>query len=366
MTHEVQRMKYSLEALGRAQESTRDDQAARWSVRLGASSVSTHDRSEFERWCNESPDNRLAYDAMDRAWEAAGAEAGDGAMLKMREAAVHFRAPTKFRSWACPASTAAAVLIACGVWWWSGKLGWSGPEGSPAEGGTHEVTTFDNATHGQYATRVGERSTIRLADGSVVTLDTASRLSLDLTSTNREVHLLEGQANFEVAKDKARPFVVYAADRRITAVGTAFDVRLDQRGVCVTLVDGKVAVDQLATRAEHQTHHESVARTQLEAGEQLTAPVGGAASVRGADLERSTSWRDGRLVFEADRLADAIAEMNRYSRAPIVIADSSIGDLRISGVFSTDKPQAFADALTEYFRIDAIERGNVTVLRWRQ
>jgi transmembrane sensor len=225
---------------------------------------------------------------------------------------------------------------------------------------------IDNATRGQYATRVGERSTIRLADGSVVTLDTASRVSLDLTATNREVHLLKGQANFQVAKDKARPFVVYAADRRITAVGTAFDVRLDQRGVCVTLVEGKVAVDQLATRAEHQTHHESVARTQLEAGEQLTAPVGGTASVRGAHLERSTSWREGRLVFEADRVADAIAEMNRYSPAPIVIADSSIGDLRISGVFSTDKPQAFADALTEYFRIDAVAQGNVTVLRWRQ
>jgi len=94
-------------------------------------------------------------------------------------------------------------------------------------GAAHEVTMIDNVTHGQYATRIGERSTIRLADGSVVTLDTASRVSLDLTTANREVHLLGGQANFEVAKDKARPFVVYAGDRRITAVGTAFDVRLD-------------------------------------------------------------------------------------------------------------------------------------------
>jgi len=359
-------MKYSIGTLCRTQKSTRDDQAARWTVRLGAPNVSAHDRIEFERWCSESPDNRPAYDAMDRAWEAAGAEGDDEAILKMRAAAVQFRAPANFGSWARPASMAAAVLIACGVWWWSSKLGWSGPGGLYAEGGTHEVTMIENATRGRYATRVGERLTIRLADGSVVTLDTASRVSLELTAGNREVHLLKGQANFEVAKDKSRPFVVYAADRRITAVGTAFDVRLDQRGVCVTMVDGKVAVDQLAARAEHQTHHESVARTQLEAGEQLTAPVGGAASVRGADLERSTSWRVGRLVFEADRLADAIAEMNRYSRAPIVIADSSIGDLRISGVFSTDKPQAFTDALTEYFRIDAIERGNVTVLRWRQ
>lgn len=109
-----------------------------------------------------------------------------------------------------------------------------------------------------------------------------------------------------------------------------------------------------------------MARTQLEAGEQLTAVVGGVASVRGADLERSTSWREGRLVFEADRLADAITEMNRYSTVPIVIADSSIGDLRISGVFSTDKPQAFAKALTEYFGIDAVERSSVRVLCWRQ
>ncbi len=171
------------------------------------------------------------------------AAAGDATIQQMREAALRFQVPKKARSSFWSASIAATVILACGVWWWGGKHPEVGRAGWSAEGAAHEVTMIDNVTHGQYATRIGERSTIRLADGSVVTLDTASRVSLDLTTANREVHLLGGQANFEVAKDKARPFVVYAGDRRITAVGTAFDVRLDQREVCVTLVDGKVSVD---------------------------------------------------------------------------------------------------------------------------
>jgi transmembrane sensor len=358
------RMNHSIEATGSAQ-SSRDDQAARWRVRLSMSNLSAHDRSEFERWLKESPDNRLAFDAMDRAWEAAGEEADDRAMLRMRESALRFQAAEKPSSWAWPASIAATIALACGVWSWNGKLGWSGPEGLPTEGATHEVTMIKNVTRGQYETHVGERSIIELADGSTVTLDTASRVSLDLTAKEREVHLLAGQANFEVAKDKARPFVVYAADRRITAVGTAFDVRLEQRVVLVTLAEGKVAVDQLAMRTENQSHNEPLVRTNLEAGEQLVAAVGGAASIRGANLEQSNSWRNGRLVFEAERLADAIVEINRYSTTPIVIADSDIGEIKISGVFSTSTPKSFTHALTEYFAIDAVEQGDVTVLRWR-
>jgi len=302
---------------------------------------------------------------MDRAWESAGAEAGDALIMKMREAALQFKVPPRrTQSWAWSASVAASVLLTCAVWW-GGKHQWNWQAGVARDGSGSEVR-IENATRDQYETRVGERSTIRLADGSVVTLDTASRVSLDLTDKDREVHLLAGQANFEVAKDKSRPFIVYAADRRITAVGTAFDVRLDQTEVLVTLVEGKVAVDQLVLRSERRHHNEPVVRTQLEAGEQLVAPVGGAASVHGANIERSTSWREGRLLFEADRVADAVAEMNRYSSVPIVIADLSIGELKISGIFSTSSPQEFAHALTEYFRIDAIPQDGATVLRWRR
>jgi transmembrane sensor len=339
-----------------------DETAARWRLALSDPNLPHSVRRNFDSWLNASPQHRAAYDAMHRSYEIAGAAAGEADILKMREAALRYRSSQKRHSYVWPVSVGATILLAISLSWLARQ-----PAPLPARSVTTASTdsNIQIANHGEYSTQTGERSTLRLIDGSVVTLDTASAVSLDLTGHDREVRLLRGQASFDVAKDKTRPFVVYAADRRITAVGTAFDVRLSSEAVHVVLVEGKVAVDQLAVNPKESVRSSPLVRTDLQAGEELTAAVGGAAKVREANVERSTSWREGRLVFEGDRLADAIAEMNRYSAAPIVIADTSIGDLKISGVFSTGKPQAFALALTEYFQIDAEVQGDATILRWR-
>jgi transmembrane sensor len=336
-----------------------DETAARWRLALLESNDSASVRRDFDSWLNASPQHRAAYDAMYRSYEIAGAASREADILRMREAALRYQPPPKRHSYLWSVSLAATILLAISFGW----LAWQSPR-LPARSVTTD-SHIQNANHGEYSTQTGERSTLRLIDGSVITLDTASTVSLDLTGHDREVRLLRGQASFDVVKDKTRPFVVYAADRRITAVGTAFDVRLSSDAVHVILMEGKVAVDQLAVNPKESVRSSPLVRTDLQAGEELTAAVGGAAKVREANVERSTSWREGRLVFEGDRIADAIAEMNRYSAAPIVIADTSIGDLKISGVFSTGKPQAFARALTEYFQIDAEAQGDATVLHWR-
>lgn len=343
-----------------------DEAAAAWHLRLSTHDPSALERQEFETWLQESPEHRAAYDSMVKAWEAAGAEAGDAAILQMREAALRFQAPRR-PSWILPASLVATAAIGA-VWLYAWIYLSPNTQNSStlARATADRATVADRASTGEYQTAVGERAVIRLIDGSVVTLDTASKVSVSLLGQEREVHLLAGRANFEVAKDKIHPFVVYAADRRITAVGTAFDVRLNTGEVRVTLVEGKVAVDQLARGPKPQAADSPPARTLLDAGEQLIAAVGGAAKVRGADVGRQTSWREGRLVFEADRLADAVEEMNRYSNAPIVFADPAIGDLKVSGVFGTSNPRAFVRALTEYFSVEADDNGDATVLRWRR
>src|SRR5690606_30114367 len=150
---------------------------------------------------------------------------------------------------------------------------------------------------------------------------------------------------------------------RITALGTVFDVRMENREVRVTLMDGKVAVEQLA--ATRGASGQPAARAQLEPGEQLIAPLGGVAVVQGADVARITGWREGRLIFETERLSDALAEMNRYAQSPIVLDDPSIGELQVSGVFRTGQPAAFAHALEEYFPLRAADREGHIVLSWR-
>jgi transmembrane sensor len=199
-----------------------------------------------------------------------------------------------------------------------------------------------------YSTAIGERSTIALEDGSTLVLNTATRLRVDFTRSARNVTLLSGQALFEVASDARRPFTVQAGDRRITALGTAFDVRVEAGVVRVTLLEGRVAVEEPGRPAN---------REELTPGQQLLAASRGAATVRHADVERVTSWRDGRLVFENEPLAGVVAEVNRYSNRKVVLSDPALGELRISGTFRIGSPVNFISALRDYFPIEASEAG---------
>jgi transmembrane sensor len=183
-----------------------------------------------------------------------------------------------------------------------------------------------------------------------VTLNTASAVRVDYSGHDRRLTLLRGEAFFDVAKDPTRPFVVTAGSRRVIAIGTAFNVRLQDRGVRVTLVEGKVRV--MRSRSA-----DSVAGAQEPTGPAVTLVAGSALvvtdqndveHVERLDADRATSWRKGKLVFEGERLADVVAEMNRYSRETLEIADPALKDRKVSGVFEPTEGHAFASALEAY------------------
>src|SRR3546814_615721 len=167
-----------------------------------------------------------------------------------------------------------------------------------------------------YRTAVGERLNVVLGDGSLVTLNTGTKLRVAFTSGERKVVLTRGQALFEVAKDAARPFVVEARGRRFVAVGTTFDVRVDSRRVQITMIEGTVkvepnlvpsqaepAVDVAAEATTHKTPHKRVGELFITAGQQLiAAPTLAADEVRPANANRVSSWRNGTVVFEHSRL----------------------------------------------------------------
>ena len=88
--------------------------------------------------------------------------------------------------------------------------------------------------------------------------------------------------------------------------------------------------------------------------------------MRATDGDKATSWRRGKLVFDSARLADAIAEVNRYSDTKIQLADPSLGNIRISGSFSTGRSDIFVEAVTTYFQIEVGEsHDHAVVLRAR-
>jgi len=325
--------------------------AAYWAMRMNASPCSPNDRAAFEAWRAESEANAAAFARVERALGKVDLHVSHPDIIALAQGIAESTQRRRFGPYTVLALVASTLLCVVGI---------AALIRSPEWPGANIVRGSAPLT---YETATGERSSLRLADGSTVTLNTRSRLEVDFTSLHRTLRLKSGQALFEVAHDVDRPFVVEAAGRRIVATGTAFDVRLDAAGVQVTMIEGHVSVDEIAgdgARAQREP------KENLEAGQQLIAAFGQPVAVNPADVARTTSWREGRLVFRNDRLEDVLNEMNRYSDIQLIAADDPVlRDLRISGVFDTGGTASFLLALDTAHSVQArqLENNHILLLR---
>ncbi|WP_448140279.1 FecR family protein [Sphingopyxis fribergensis] len=191
-----------------------------------------------------------------------------------------------------------------------------------------------------YATDVGEIRRIPLADGSIAAINTASSIEVDLDEQVRKVRIDQGEAWFQVAKDKSRPFIVAAGRVRVRAVGTAFSVRRRSGGADVLVTEGEVEL--WADGAEGH-------RVRLKAGSRGFVADNAAIAQESATpsaIDRMLAWRNGKVDLNGDRLDSAAAEFNRYNRRQLVIVDQVIAGELFDGVFRTDDPEGFAQAVT--------------------
>ena len=316
--------------------------AAHWDARLRAPDCTEAEHAAFAEWRDADPANRAAFERLQSILDQLREARHRPEVRSIRDFALGQAQPR--RSWVL-GRAAAIVALTCGIGlagYWIERL----------TSGTAFFSNGETAGPQTFATAVGERSTVPLDEGSTVSLNTQSRITVEFNELQRRVTLLGGQALFEVAKDSRRPFVVYAGNQRITATGTAFDVRLDADQVRVTLVEGRVAVD--ATTQNLKPSARSAARTELEPGEQLVVSAGAVEpEVHHANVEHVTSWREGRVVFEDAPLSEAVAEINRYSTTQILLTDAAMGNLRINGMFRTGQVSSFVNALQDYFPIEA-------------
>ena len=331
--------------------------AAAWLAREDEGRLGADGHAALEAWLAQDPTHRAAYIAAREACDAAASHAADPQMMELRAAALA-AGPDRYASiWRMAAGIVAGVLVlGSGL---ATVTAIKAPAASRLGAVAARLAPGLPPGSALYRTAVGERSTVVLPDGSVATLNTDSVLKVAYNDTERGVRLLKGQALFEVAKNRRVPFQVYAGDRRVTAVGTIFDVRLQGERVKVALVEGVVKVASI-TRPAPQAPREQVTMT---AGEMLDAPPAAAMTVRVADTRRATSWRDGVVVFDDAPLADAVIEMNRYTTHPVVLADARIGTFRVSGVFKTGDPQRFAQAMAEVFPLAIDDAGGSPELK---
>lgn len=321
-------------------------QAEYWFVRLHAKDCSPQEHMAFRQWQTD-PECAEAYAATEALWDEVGGvrEHPDIERLSRNvliETGPHLRATNNAQRttpfWRQPMAIAASVAVV-------------------AVALVATLLFYDPNT---YTTGLGEQETVTLADGSTVILNTETRIEVDFTEATRALRLVRGEALFEVSKNPDRPFLVTAGDSRVMALGTRFQVRRDTDRVEVTLLEGSVGIQRLSEKeqgVEENTGKPVPLPTAhdlrldppilLEPGEQVTiAKAQKEVSRRKVeDTEAVVSWTNGRLVFRATPLGDAVAEVNRYARTKLRIADPALAALPISGTFVTGDSEFLAAAL---------------------
>jgi transmembrane sensor len=320
--------------------------AAQWALRHSDADTSGADETRFAEWLDQDADNAVAYADARWALDAVARHAGEPELLALRHAALAARGNRRSRWKALGGGAMAAAGLAALLLWTS--LPAAGPKPAAA---VEQVAQRKAAPTGVFRTGIGEKAAVELPDGSVVTLDTDSEIRVAYSPKVRAIYLVSGQALFEVAHGRPQPFQVFAKGQRITAVGTVFNVRIEGPSVRVSMVDGVVRMrpDNIPGFAGAPPSTELT----LTAGEAAFAePNRPAAIERGAEIPTAVSWKGGVLVFNDTPLLDAVAEINRYTKRPIAIADAGVAAYRVNGVFRTNDTEHFSAAMAEVFPIE--------------
>jgi transmembrane sensor len=207
-----------------------------------------------------------------------------------------------------------------------------------------------------YATRLGEIRRLPLSDGSVMTMNSGSELTVTMAQHTRKVEITQGEAWFEVAKDAARPFVVASGHVRVRAVGTAFSVRRREMGVEILVTEGVVE-----TWAEGERN----LRMRLKAGDRATMSASALIDYEtgiSSSVDRALAWRGGMIDLGGRTLYDAADEFNRYNNRQIIIADPRIAREQLDGLFRVNDPEGFADAVKASLGV-SLDTSNPALIR---
>ncbi len=350
----------SHEAFAQAQDPL-DIAAATWATRR-RSGLDAQGQAELNAWLDADPKHPAALADMDATFESVR---NLPRTVGQRPAQSQAKPAAKRSTWSLglaptrlgrpAAAMAFAGALACVSW-----ISWSHWQAQP---------TFEQA----YATARGQQLGISLPDGSprgsVLHLDTDTRLDARLFRDHREVQLKDGQALFSVQSDASRPFHVLAGAVRITVVGTRFSVRhtvsgLDAGRTVVSVEEGRVKVQSPAQRPDADA---TGAMIELTAGQEVVADASGhLGAVHAVPPDAIAAWRDGRVSFDQTPLAQAVAEFERYGSTGLVIRDPAVAAMRVGGSHDVRQFQRFVDSLPQVLPVQLVRQGRETEVKARQ
>ena len=313
------------------QESSRDT-ALGWIARFRSGSATDQDRQAFALWLSQDVQHKQAMDSMLDMWD-------DLASVRQLYSRGQEATPTSAANhnnwWRASVATAAGLVLALVLW----------PQSST-----------NNDAGMRYQTALGEQQTIELVDGSKMTLNTSSLALVSYDDEHRRIKLLRGEAFFEVAKDPSRPFDVNTGNAQVTAIGTAFNIFRNDQTSHIAVAEGVVRVTELG-----DTGSRAPATEILHAKQQLKATAQGLQDATSSDIAQSTAWLRGELIAQDMTLAELAGEIERYHDTHILIADSSIATLTISGVFQLKELGPILQALQLSLNLDVITLDDKTL-----
>ena len=299
------------------------EDAPGWIARARSGTMSRASVEALEHWLTSDEQNRRDYDALNARLVDLDRLRSHPEIMALREEA---RQSPKSRRYVAVAAAFALLLTGTAA-----TLAFLGLNAFDSAQEASVVTAY-------YETPEGRASAVTLPDGSKVYLDASSAVKASMSDTVRDVQLLRGRANFSVVKDKDRPFVVLAGGQTIKALGTQFDVNLAEHSTELTLMEGTVLVRARKNGAE------AASTIFMRPGYKFVASDGNW-TLSPVNLQDSSRWRDGILVFDEARLGDIVAEMNRYLATKIVISAPALAEQRMSAVLKAGDVATFLSAI---------------------
>lgn len=302
-----------------------EEAAARWILKREEPGWTEEDQAELDAWLGVSMAHKAAYWRLEHGWRQADRIASLGSPQES----------ARQRRWwpaAIAASLAAAVLV--GTY----------PLLKPPLEQPAVIASVD--------TPIGVRKLVPLRDGSKIELNTATAIRTAVSATRREVWLDRGEAYFEVAHNPREPFVVHTGSQTVTVLGTKFSVRRDGAKVTVSVLEGRVRIDDAAAA-------EPARSTVITAGDVAISrgPSTLLAPRNNAEVERHLAWRSGTLRFERTTLGEAVAEFNRYNRKQIIVEDPATAGIEIGGTFQANNADAFVRLLRDAYGLKVRDDG---------
>ena len=299
------------------------DVAADWLVGEVSRPLTSEQRLELGKWLSD-PENQQSYDSVRDTWDLMDELVDSSELDELRSAKPEIARPIEVAKPFWPWAIAATILLAVGL-------------------ASIMVPQMGAIS---YTTQLGEIRMVELQDGTVVHLDTDTRIDVVFNDDSRHILLSNGRALFDVARDVNRPFRVSVGEVQVTALGTIFDVYRRNYGTEVAVVEGRVNVRRAIIDPAFQSN--AASSRDLVRGE--LASVRGnldTIDVQPVDIQSVLVWTTGKIELDLTPLPDAIAEFNRYSKHKMRLADAELANIRVSGLFDHSETEAFRASLAQ-------------------